>query len=66
MQLSTGAGERRSPRRDVIVLNAAAALATRHGDLRLALEEANRSLDSGAALGKLEALVQHSQAFATT
>jgi len=51
-----------SPRRDVVLLNAAAALATRHGDFRLAFEEARQSLASGAALDKLEALVVFSQA----
>ncbi len=58
-------GSDRSPRRDVILLNAAQALATRHGDLRLALNEAQRSLDSGAALDKLEALIDYSQSFST-
>ncbi len=53
-----------SPRRDVVLLNAAQALATRHGDLRLGLEEARRSLDSGAALDKLDALVHYSQTVA--
>ncbi len=56
-------GTDRSPRRDVVLLNAAQALATRHGDLRHALEEAQQSLDSGAALQKLESLVQFSQSF---
>ncbi len=51
----------RSPRRDVVLLNAAAALATRHGDFNLALDEARRSLESGAALDKLEALIECSQ-----
>ncbi len=54
----------RGPRRDVVLLNAAQALATRHGDLRLGLEEARASLDSGAALAKLSSLVQFSQSFA--
>ena len=55
------AGEDHSPRRDVVLLNAAAALATRHGDLRAALDEARRSLDSGAGLEKLDALADYSQ-----
>lgn len=46
-----------SPRRDVVLLNAAAALATQDGDLRRGLDEARRSLDSGEALGKLESLI---------
>ncbi len=56
-------GRDRSPRRDVVLLNAAQALATRHGDLRLALEEARQSLDSGAAAYKLQSLAQMSQSF---
>jgi anthranilate phosphoribosyltransferase len=54
-------GEDQTPRRDVVLLNSAAALATDHGDFALALDEARQSLDSGAALGKLEALVALSQ-----
>ncbi len=51
-------GEDRSPRRDVVLLNAAAALATLdHGDLPEALKLAQESLESGAALARLEALV---------
>ncbi|MCX7670031.1 MAG: anthranilate phosphoribosyltransferase [Anaerolineae bacterium] len=59
------AGQDRSPRRDVVLLNAAAALAVEHGDLRGALREAERALDSGAALDKLEALIALSQTLAT-
>lgn len=55
------AGHDTSPRRDVVLLNAAAALATRHGDIMKALDEARQSLDSGAALSRLEALVTVSQ-----
>jgi anthranilate phosphoribosyltransferase len=54
-------GEDRSPRRDVVLLNAAAALATEDGDIPAALEEARRSLNSGAALSRLEALIAFSQ-----
>lgn len=56
-------GEDQSPRRDVVLFNSAAALATEHGDFSVGLEEARRSLDSGAALGKLDALIKASQAF---
>jgi anthranilate phosphoribosyltransferase len=55
-------GADRSPRRDVALLNAAAALALPHaagdpvGAIRNALIEATRSLDTGAAFEKLEAL----------
>jgi anthranilate phosphoribosyltransferase len=55
------AGEDRSPRRDVVLLNAAAALATRGGDMGEALLEVRRSLESGAALAKLEMLMVYSQ-----
>lgn len=58
-------GEDRSPRRDVVLLNAAAALATESGDLTSALEEARQSLDSGAALAKLEALISCTQKFSS-
>jgi anthranilate phosphoribosyltransferase len=58
-------GEDQSPRRDVIVLNAAAALAAADGDFHSALTRARHSIDSGAALAKLEALIQISQAFPT-
>lgn len=53
-------GEDRSPRRDVVLLNAAAALATENGDLAAALHEAEEALESGAALHRLEALVAYS------
>ncbi len=56
------AGEDRSPRRDVVLLNAAAALATQDGDMAGGLQEARRSLESGAALSKLEQLIACSQA----
>ena len=57
------AGEDRSPKRDVTLLNAAAALhvgavAT---DLADGITKAMESLDSGAALRKLEGLVVCSQ-----
>ncbi len=54
-------GEDHSPRRDVVLLNAAAALAVDTGDLRAGLREATEALDSGAALAKLDALVDMSQ-----
>ncbi len=57
-------GEDMSPRRDVVLLNAAAALAAEDGDFRTALAEVRLSLDSGAALAKLEALRQTSQRLA--
>jgi len=54
-------GEETSPLRDVVLLNAAAALALETGDLETGLTDARQSLDSGEALGKLEALIQTSQ-----
>jgi anthranilate phosphoribosyltransferase len=54
-------GGDRGPRRDVVLFNAAAALATRHGDFRLAFFEARQALESGKALDKLESLVTFSQ-----
>jgi anthranilate phosphoribosyltransferase len=55
-------GKDRSPRRDVVLLNAAIALAAGSGDFAAALQEAEQSLESGAALAKLEAMVAFSQA----
>lgn len=56
-------GEDRSARRDVLLLNSAAALATASGDFRAALDEAERSLSSGAALARLEHLAAFSGKF---
>jgi len=49
----------KGPRRDVVILNAGAALWTAGvcADLREGIAEAERSIDSGAARGRLEALV---------
>jgi anthranilate phosphoribosyltransferase len=58
------AGEDDTTRRDVVLLNAAAALALEDGDFSRGLAEADRSLSSGAALGKLEALITTSQVLA--
>lgn len=58
------AGEDQGPCRDVVLFNAAAALALDTGDLSIALEEATHSLESGAALQKLDALVAMSQGLA--
>jgi len=50
----------KGPRRDVVVVNAAGALlaAGLEGDMKAAIARAERSIDEGAALGKLEALVR--------
>jgi anthranilate phosphoribosyltransferase len=54
----------KSPRRDVVLLNAAAALvaAGRADHLADAIPFATKSIDSGAAAGKLEALVRFASA----
>lgn len=54
-------GEDDSPRRDVVLLNAAAALAAEDGDFPAALEAARQSLESGAAWERLQALRAVSQ-----
>lgn len=54
-------GEDRGPRRDVVLLNAAAALAAESGDFISALAVAKRSLDDGNALAKLDDLINFSQ-----
>ncbi len=54
-------GEDTSPRRDVVLLNSAAALAMQNGDFAEALVRAGQSLQSGAALEKLNAMVAFSQ-----
>ncbi len=53
-------GGEKGPRRDVVVVNAAAALiaAGVAGDFKAAVARAEGSIDSGAAAGKLEALVR--------
>ncbi len=57
-------GEDEQPRRDVVLLNAAAAIAAEDGDFPAALVEARRSLNSGAALACLDHLRTMSQSFA--
>jgi len=49
------------PKRDVLLLNAGAALAVESGDLAAGIEEARQSLDSGKALEKLERFIEFSQ-----
>jgi anthranilate phosphoribosyltransferase len=51
---------KKSPRRDVVILNAAAALvaAAKADHLADGVAPAERSIDSGAAAGKLDALVR--------
>ena len=54
-------GEDKSPCRDVVLFNAAAALSLTTDSFETALDEATQSLESGAALEKLDALVAMSQ-----
>ena len=56
-------GEDRSPRRDIVLLNAAAALSVDCGDLDAGMEEAVAALDSGAALEKLDAWIARTNSF---
>ena len=50
-------------RRDAVLLNAAGALAAETGDFRTALAESREAYDSGAALRKLDELIEFSQSF---
>jgi anthranilate phosphoribosyltransferase len=56
-------GEERGPRRDVVLLNAAAALSVETGDLRAGLIQAQEALDSGRALERLEHFIAFSNSF---
>lgn len=58
------AGEDRGPKRDIVLLNAAAALCTEDGDWQTGLARARESIDSGAALAKLNAFIAFSRALA--
>lgn len=54
-------GKDTGPKRDVLLLNAGAALAVESGDLTTGIEEARQSLDDGKALEKLEQFIEFSQ-----
>ncbi len=54
-------GELNGAQRSAVLLNAAAAIAAETGDLPSAVAEAKHGLDSGAALGRLEALLAYSR-----
>jgi len=56
-------GGEKGPKRDVVVLNAAAALVAsqKAADLTTGIELAEQAIDSGAAMGKLEALVAYTR-----
>lgn len=51
-------GRDQGPRRDVVLLNAAAALSLEHGDWTAGLAQARVAIDSGAALRTLEAWIE--------
>jgi anthranilate phosphoribosyltransferase len=57
-------GEIRGPKRDVVLLNAAAALSTESGNLDDGLRVATASLDSGAALDALDRYIAKTRSFA--
>jgi anthranilate phosphoribosyltransferase len=56
-------GKLNGARRDAVLLNAAAALSAETGNFKAALAEAENALQNGAALVKLDALVEFSQSF---
>ncbi len=56
-------GKSDGARRDAVLLNAAATLAAESGNFKSTLGEARETLDSGAALQKLDALVEFSKSF---
>jgi anthranilate phosphoribosyltransferase len=56
-------GKDRTSLVDVVILNAAAGISLIHGDLSLGIEQARRSIESGAARGKLEKLMALSREF---
>jgi len=58
------ANQDQSALRDVVILNAAAALSTINDDFPAAVTQATQSLESGAALEKLNGLVEMSQRLA--
>lgn len=57
-------GKMQDARRDAVVINAAATLAAESNDFKSALREADDALKSGAALAKLNSLVEFSRSFA--
>jgi anthranilate phosphoribosyltransferase len=59
-------GKDKSPRRDIVLLNAAMALATESGDFLSGLNLAKESLDEGAALEKFDNLIALSQTFSVS
>jgi anthranilate phosphoribosyltransferase len=58
-------GEDQGPRRDIVLLNAAAALSLEDNDWAAGLQSARESIDSGSALAVLEAWIEMTNAFRT-
>lgn len=56
-------GEDRGPRRDIVLLNAAAALALESGDIERGIEMSKRAIDSGDALRKLDNWIEVTNSF---
>lgn len=56
-------GELHGPKRDVVLLNAAAALATESGNWQASLAAATQSINSRAAQNVLDALIEKSQGY---
>ena len=56
-------GYDRGPRRDIVLLNAAAALSLESGDWAAGLQTATEAIDSGAALGTLDSWVGMTNSF---
>jgi len=56
-------GAIRGPKRDAVLLNAAAALSTECGDWAAGLAEATESIDSGVALDALERFIEKTKSF---
>ncbi len=58
-------GELAGPKRDVVLLNAGAALGLVHSDIATGIEMAAASIDSGSALSKLNEYIKRTQSYAT-
>lgn len=56
-------GQDQGPRRDIVLLNAAAALSAECGDWAAGLDEAREAINSGRALAKLKAWITKTQSF---
>ena len=58
-------GDLRGPKRDVVILNAAAALSTESGNIAAGIAAAEESIDSGAALAVLEKYAAQTRRYQT-